>query len=307
MVLDCLGTKKPPFSQGSLFNFRKRLIEQNLDVRLLEQTVEVARKTKKFDYKKLPETLRVAVDSRPLVGAGRVEDTINLIGRAAKKVAKSAAQILGIGVEKVCEKSKAPALLAPSIKSGLDLDWNDSGQKASGLQALYDQVERLKGWVRKQMSPSHQGTTGQLDRDIRLLNEIQEQDVQTEADGRVTMKQGVAPDRIVSVNDPEMRHGRKSKSKKFNGYKEHVAADLDSKLILAVAVTPANRPEDEAAAPLLEQLSKHSRPMGSIHVDRAYINSELIDAVVDAEGEVLCKPWKGRNVDPGLYLSLIHI
>jgi hypothetical protein len=45
-----------------------------MDRRLLERTVELARKTKAFDFKKLPKTLRVAIDSSPLEGAGRVED-----------------------------------------------------------------------------------------------------------------------------------------------------------------------------------------------------------------------------------------
>jgi hypothetical protein len=43
-----------------------------------------------------------------------------------------------------------------------------------------------------------------------------------------------------------MRHGRKSKSKRFNGYKRHIAADLHTDLIFACAVTPANRPEEKA-------------------------------------------------------------
>jgi hypothetical protein len=38
----------------------------------------------------------------------------------------------------------------------------------------------------------------------------------------------VAPERRVSVEDGEMRHGRKSKSKRFNGFKRHSASDLDT-------------------------------------------------------------------------------
>jgi hypothetical protein len=41
--------------------------------RLLERTVELAKTTRGFDFKKLPKTIRLAVDSRPLSGAGRVE------------------------------------------------------------------------------------------------------------------------------------------------------------------------------------------------------------------------------------------
>jgi hypothetical protein len=36
-----------------------------------------------------------------------------------------------------------------------------------------------------------------------------------------------------------MRHGRKSKSRRFNGFKRHIAADVDRGVILACAITPA--------------------------------------------------------------------
>lgn len=36
----------------------------------MERTVELAKKTDGFDPKKLPKSLRVAVDSSPLEGAG---------------------------------------------------------------------------------------------------------------------------------------------------------------------------------------------------------------------------------------------
>ena len=64
------------------------------------------------------------------------------------------------------------------------------------------------------------------------------------------IRHGVAAERRVSVEDGDMRHGRKSKSKRFNGYKRHIAADLDTELILARAITPANRPEEEATPDL---------------------------------------------------------
>jgi hypothetical protein len=78
MVLDCLGATEPVFSQGALYNFRQRLIAADLDRRLLERTRKLAFETKAFDPKKLPKTLRVAMDSSPLEGAGRVEDTRDL-------------------------------------------------------------------------------------------------------------------------------------------------------------------------------------------------------------------------------------
>jgi len=70
-----LGAERPVFSQGALVNFRNRLIASNLDRRLLERTVEVARERGGFDPRKLSRSLRIAVDACPVQGAGRVEDT----------------------------------------------------------------------------------------------------------------------------------------------------------------------------------------------------------------------------------------
>ena len=37
LVLDCMGAEEPPFSKGTLVGFRKRLIERDLDRRLIER------------------------------------------------------------------------------------------------------------------------------------------------------------------------------------------------------------------------------------------------------------------------------
>jgi hypothetical protein len=94
-----------------------------------------------------------------------------------------------------------------------------------------------------------------------------------------------------------MRHGRKSKSKRFNGYKRHIAADLDSDLILACAVTPANRPEEEAAPVLRDDIAHlpTRNVIAELHIDRGYVGSTLVQDVLEARREVLCKPWVARN------------
>src|SRR5712692_2722233 len=81
MVLDCLGAEHPPFSQGTLFNFRMRLITHNLDKTLLDRTVALAEQTGGFGARQL----RAVLDSPPLFGAGRVEDTLNLLGHAQRQ------------------------------------------------------------------------------------------------------------------------------------------------------------------------------------------------------------------------------
>jgi competence ComEA-like helix-hairpin-helix protein len=116
-----------------------------MDRRLLERTVELARTTKAFDFKKLPKTLRVAVDSSPLEGAGRVEDTINLLGHAARKVAMCAADLLGWPLERVAQEAGIPVLLEASIKAALDLEWSAPDAKAKAINILVEQLDSLPG------------------------------------------------------------------------------------------------------------------------------------------------------------------
>jgi hypothetical protein len=92
-----------------------------------------------------------------------------------------------------------------------------------------------------------------------------------------------------------MRHGRKSKTKRFNGYKRHIATDLDSGLILSGAITPANHPEDEAAAGLTGDIAKQGLEIGTLYIDRGYVKADLVDDVLGRGGEVVCRPWVARN------------
>jgi hypothetical protein len=71
LVLGTLGSERTPFGQGTLVRFRVRAVANDLDKKLVDRTVELAKKTGGFGWKHL----RVALDSSPLHGAGRVEDT----------------------------------------------------------------------------------------------------------------------------------------------------------------------------------------------------------------------------------------
>ena len=81
LVLDCLDEEKAPFSKATLVRFRAALINKGLDRRLIERTVEMAEGRKGFGSR----NLRAALDSSPLWGAARVEDTYNLLGHALRK------------------------------------------------------------------------------------------------------------------------------------------------------------------------------------------------------------------------------
>jgi len=128
-------------------------------------------------------------------------------------------------------------------QEGLDCELSDPVQKADALQRLVEQLEALQSWLEERLP--QQLDMPPLQEHLQLLRELQAQDLEPDPNGpkgKQRIRDGVAPERRISITDPEMRHGRKSKSKPFNGYKRHLAADLDSRLVLACAVTPANRP-----------------------------------------------------------------
>lgn len=294
MVLDRLGKDEAAFAQDTLREFRDRLIRTDMDRRLLERTVELARRTKAFDWRKLPKDLRIAIDSSPLEGAGRVEDTINLLGHAARNVVRCAADLLGWSVEKVATAAGIPVLLEASVKKGLDVEWSDPDEKAQALDTLARQIESLEAWVRQKLPDEMKKPP--LKEHVETLAQIRTQDLEPDPSGGGTrIRDGVAAERRVSIEDPDMRHGRKSKSKLFNGYKRHVALDLDTNLILAGALLPANRPEGEASPSLKDDIDRMKRRIAEAHIDRGYIASPIVDEVLAGGGEVICKPWVPRN------------
>jgi hypothetical protein len=300
MVLDCLGTTTPPFSQGALQAFRERMVEHEMDRVLLERTVALVRAgvLTEGEGRAVSKAVRVAIDSRPLDGAGRVEDTINLLGHAARSIVRIVSKITERAPEEICRKAGISLLLSPSIKAGLDIDWSDPKQKAMAIEVVERQVSSLQQWVDRHLDDVIEEPLRPY---LDAITQVRNQDLETTKDGTICIRQGVAPDRRISIEDSEMRHGRKSRSKRFDGYKEHIARDLDLPVIVACSVTPANRPEEEGAVPIAKDVQRQQLRLVELHIDRAYVNSPVVDDVIRAGGQVISKPWGQRARSPDLF------
>jgi hypothetical protein len=104
------------------------------------------------------------------------------------------------------------------------------------------------------------------------------------------IRQGVARDRIVSHSDPEMRHGRKSASRRFDGHKLDVMVDEDSELVLGVDVRAGNAGDGEGAAGLLERVqTTDGIEIGTLLGDMAYSDGDVRVAVEDHGAELVAK------------------
>jgi hypothetical protein len=295
LVLGTLGSEGAAFSQATLQAFRERLIAHDMDKRLLERTVELARETKAFDWKKLPKTLRLAVDSRPLTGAGKVEDTINLLGHAAKKLLATAAALTEIKAAALANEAGTPLLASGSIKRNLDLEWSDSTQKQAAVDQLLEQIEALEQWVREHLP--EQTERPPLSEHLATLQQLRAQDLEpdpSDPSGRKQrIRKGVAAERRISIEEPEMRHGRKSKSRTINGYKAHLGLDLDTKMVVACAVTPANRPEAEALGSITADVRCYPErsQVTELYIDRGYLAADETHQLAANDTEIVCKPW----------------
>lgn len=233
LVLDCLDCEVAPFSKGTLINFRKRLIEQEWDRRLIERTIEVAAQHQLFS----PRALRAALDSSPLWGAGRVEDTYNLLGHALRKALGVLAGQQGRGLTEIAAEAGATLLAGSSVKAALDLDWDDPEQQQRALHLILNSLEPVEAYLPPPALPDTRAATGA--QALAAAHQVRDQDITTTEAGAPTLRQGVAKDRRISIEDEEMRHGRKSKSQLIDGYKRHVLRDLDSGLVRAVGLTRA--------------------------------------------------------------------
>jgi hypothetical protein len=155
LVLDCLDTERPPFAKGTLVGFRQRLIEANMDRRLIERTIEIAQVSGGFG----PRALRAALDSSPLWGAGRVEDTWNLMGHALRKAMGVIARQQGWGLAEggipegtavLAGRAGAPQLAASSLKAALDLDWDDPAARGQALATVLECLAAVESFIAAQ-------------------------------------------------------------------------------------------------------------------------------------------------------------
>ena len=130
------------------------------------------------------------------------------------------------------------------------------------------------------------------------------QDLDADADGVFRIARKVSKDRMISTVDPDARHGRKTSSRGFDGYKGHVALDPGSEFITATTVTAGNAGEGQEVAGLLaEDLAEADDPAGedepaasgtateplSAYGDSAYGTGSVLDTLENVGANILCK------------------
>jgi transposase len=275
-------------AKSTLQLFRAKLVVHEQYGQIFEASVSACRRAGLLKRRKLD----VAIDTTPVLGRGAVKDTYNLISDQIRAVVNEACALKGWEPEGVISEQGLSRHFSASLKGAVELDWDDPSARraligqvvADARVALALAARALRGFARR-AEP-----TRSLRAARELLADLLQQDIDEEpADGGgPLLRQGTSRDRIVSTTDPEMRHGHKSHSKQFEGYKAAVVTEVEHGVILSTDIRAANVADADGAKELVQQAAECSgQRIGRMFGDTAYGNlatrhevSECVERVV---------------------------
>ena len=280
-----------PFAKSTLQVFRAQLILHDKVREVFESSLRLARES---GYLKR-RSMKVALDTTNILGRGAVRDTYNLLADGIVKLMRALAQVEGISVGKWAKARGYGRYLASSIKGEATIDWSDKRARTALLSGIVADADRLLELSRQAQGelPEDSAERQQIVAAAELLGQLLLQDVER-TEGGVSLRDGVSRDRMMSVHDPEMRHGHKSSSRRFDGHKAAIVVDTDSQLITAVEVLPGNAPDNSGALGLVEQSETNTGvPVEEAMGDAAYGDGDTRQDFADA-GRTLIARVPGR-------------
>lgn len=243
-----LEMEEVPMQKSALQEFEAKLVLHEMEEPILKKSIEEARRAGYLKNRKI----RVALDTTPILGKGAVKDTYNLLAEGIEQLVRRLAEVEGEEVTAWAERQGLSRYFGSSLKGEAAIDWDDQAQRDQLLTEIVQDGRRLLN-LAEQGKEQHPEQAEAIQSDAALLRRLITQDVEERPEGGCQVKSGTEKDRVVSVHDPEMRHGRKSASKRFNGHKAAVAVEMESQLISAVEVLAGNAGDQEKALALVQQ------------------------------------------------------
>lgn len=286
-----VAIEEQPFAKSTLQIFRSHLVLHQKIRDVFQRSLQFA---KQAGYVR-GHRMKVALDTSYILGRGAVKDTYNLLADGIMQVMRALAALEGKETEVWAKEQGLERYFGSSIKGEAAIDWDDEEARQTFLRGIVSDAERVVQLAKQAQSglPREDPERGDIVKAAELLGQLLLQDVEYKEEGAV-LKEGVSRDRIPSVHDPEIRHGHKSSSKRFDGYKAAVVVDTDSQLITAVEVLPGNAADNTRALEMVEQSEQNTgcRVEEAIG-DCAYGDGATRQAFVEA-GRILMAKVPGR-------------
>lgn len=278
-------------AKSTLQLFRAKLVVHEDYGRLFEKSVEACHKAGLLKRTKL----EVAIDTTPVLGRGAVKDTFNLVSDQIRRVVERACKLKKWDEQEIAEDYGLVKYFAKSFKGAVELDWGDVEARRALVGQLVGDAKialelarhALRGFARD--AEKTRGLREARD----LLADLLQQDIEEDPEdgGGPEIRQGTSRDRIVSTTDPQMRHGHKSHSKGFEGYKASVVADTQSGVILATDARAGNVHDAHGARELVKQAAERTKEKKIERVlgDTAYGSIETRSELEELSVEVVAK------------------
>jgi IS5 family transposase len=131
---------------------------------------------------------------------------------------------------------------------------------------------------------------------VALLALVAGQDVEPgDRPGSWRIARKTAPDRVISVVDPESRHAHKTQHSYRDGFKAHLCAEPETGIITATDIGPGNVGDSSAAPQLLADEPAGTEVLG----DSAYSAGELRRHLADRQMPAVIKPAPLRPATEG--------
>ncbi len=227
----------------------------------------------------VPDAELQAQDSSHTKCRGAQLDTFNLIAVAIGAVIREAACAVSRRADDLAAEWQMSRYLARSVKGQVDIDWSREEERNKLLTEEIEDADRLPEFVAAlgvELPPA-------VNEAVALVRQVAYQDVEKLDDGTFKIKKGTAKGRVVSISDPEARHGRKSSSKVIVGFKHHVQATLASLFVTGIVITDASVHDSKPSPDLLDQSAEVGLKPAEIVGDLAYGTGANIRAC-DAKG-----------------------
>ena len=272
------------FHPTTLTYWRRRLAASDRPNRIFEVVKAVVAETGAIAGK-----TRRALDSTVLDDAVATQDTVIQLIAAIRRVRREvpgAAEI--VAARCVAHDYDDPG--KPAIA------WNDQAAREALVDALVrDAFAVLEAFDADQPDPKAADA-------LALLALIAGQDVELVDEGsdppRWRIAQRVAPDRVISVVDPEARHAHKTVHRRQDGFKAHVAIEPDTGIITDCVLTKASGTDSHEAVVGLALLADEPTSV-QVLADSAYGTGQVRADLIERGHQAVIKPIPLRAAVPG--------
>jgi len=245
------------FDASSMSVFRARLVKYQQERYAFDRLLAVAR-----EEGFLADKVTLLSDTTNAKGAGATQDTYTLLRKGIRKLLKAMGYHLP-GKRQGCS-AEIEKLLATYVDQDrrAEIDWSDPARRNAQLTTLVADSEAALELAIEQIDDPEIRSLGWM------ISKILGDDVERTPAGDCKIRKGVAPDRFISLVDTEMRHGRKSASKKFDGFKVSTSMDQASELILDIEDMSAPLGDGQDLLPAIERVEEHV----GVTVERAIVD-----------------------------------